>query len=154
MISCIEFIPAYSVLFDFLEDMGGKQSVLDYWQFISDEYVEKSLGPLVREKGIEGCWQYWSTALNEEAADFTLTCDTEKRQMIVDMHRCPSKSKLLDLTYMKPYHDYCGHCNVIYKPVLSRAGISETRDHSGVHEGRCYRVYLEETWKKPGGKKP
>ena len=48
MISCTDFIPAYSELFSYLEDKNGKK------------------------EGIGGCFAYWAGTLNEEAADFTM----------------------------------------------------------------------------------
>jgi len=143
MISCTEFIPAYSVLFEFLEEGGGKEAVLAYWHYISDRYVRPALEPLIAAKGVEGCYEYWSRALNEEAADFRLTYDTQARRMIVDMRRCPSKGKLIDLPHLQPYRDYCGHCHVIYRRVLNDHGIRETRDHRQVDQAKCYRVYEE-----------
>ena len=137
MISCTEFIPAYSELFKFLEKKGGYDEVMKYWLYISDTYVEKLLGKLVDEKGIMGCWEYWSCALNEEAADFTMTLDMDKEEMISQIHYCPSKGLLLKLEHMEPYHAYCEHCNVIYKPVLKKRGIGHERDSSYCDEAKC-----------------
>ena len=44
MISCTEFIPAYSELFKFIEQREGYEGVVEYWNLISDEYVEGRLG--------------------------------------------------------------------------------------------------------------
>jgi hypothetical protein len=91
MISCTDFIPLYSELFKYIEDKEGYDAVTRYWQYISKEYVEPRLGELVKEKGIEGCWDYWTKALNEEAADFTITYDEDEQVFEIDMHYCPSK---------------------------------------------------------------
>ena len=77
MISCTEFIPLYSELFKYLEEKGGKAEVINYWEHISDEYVVPSLGKEIEKHGLKGCWNYWSKSLNEEACDFTMTCDEE-----------------------------------------------------------------------------
>ena len=37
MISCTEFIPAYSELFKYIEEIDGEEGVLKYWEHISDE---------------------------------------------------------------------------------------------------------------------
>jgi len=137
MISCTEFIPAYSELFKFLEEMGGYDEVMRYWLYISDTYVEPLLGPLVDQKGILGCWEYWTRALNEEAADFTMTLDLDKQELRSEMHHCPSKGLLLQLKHMEPYPRYCDHCGVIYDPVLKKRGIGQERDHSHCDEARC-----------------
>jgi len=39
MISCTEFIPAYSELFKYLEKKGGKEAVEAYWRHISREGI-------------------------------------------------------------------------------------------------------------------
>jgi len=141
MISCTEFIPAYSILFEYLEQKGGHKAVESYWNYISDEFVRPQLGALVAEKGIWGCWKYWGDAHTSEAADVTLSLNEEKGEMVIDMHFCPSKGRLINLKHMKPYYDYCGHCMVIYKRVLDEYGIIETRDHSKIDEAKCYRIY-------------
>ena len=52
MVSCTEFMPLYSELFKYLENKGGKQEVIKYWNFISDEYVDASLGEEIRNHGL------------------------------------------------------------------------------------------------------
>ncbi len=71
MISCTEFIPAYSQLFKTLERLGGKAAVDAFWRYLSLKFLT-NLHDLVTAKGIRGCWLYWSHTLNEEAADFTI----------------------------------------------------------------------------------
>ena len=55
-------------------------------------------------------------------SDWTAT-DEENQVMTSTMRHCPSKGMLLKLDYMEPYHDYCGHCSVLYAPVLDKYGI-------------------------------
>lgn len=136
MISCTEFIPAYSELFKFLEKKGGKQAVLDFWRFLSDTYLT-SLKNLVAENGIRGCWLYWSQTLNEEAADFTMELDEAAGEFRITMHRCPSKGRLIELKHLKPYEDYCRHCDVLYRRVLERLGFEYHIDLSRVDQARC-----------------
>ncbi len=153
MISCTEFIPAYSELFKYLEKQGGYDEVLRYWDYVSDNYVEPLLGTLAEEKGIMGCWEYWARALNEEAADFVMTLDPEKQELCSDMRHCPSKGLLMKLDYMEPYHAYCNHCSVLYDKVLRKRGIAQEEDMSHVDEAKCSgrRYVLPEymdKWKK------
>lgn len=122
MISCTEFIPAYSEGFKFLEQLGGRQEVEKFWSELSELYLKDSLLKLITEKGLEGCFEYWSHSLNEEAADFTMTLDKNKEEFKIVMHKCPSKGKLLELGYVVPYHSYCDHCEALYKPIAERAG--------------------------------
>ena len=122
MISCTEFIPAYSEGFKFLETIGGRAEVENFWAELSRLYLNSSLEKLVAEEGLKGCYTYWSHSLNEEAADFTMALDEEKGEFSIVMHQCPSKGMLLDLKYMEPYRSYCDHCVALYKPVLEKYG--------------------------------
>jgi len=141
MISCTEFIPAYSILFEYLDDIGGHDAVVEYWKYIADHSISNKLGMMLKEKGLLGAWEYYNAAHTSEAADVTLALDEEKGEMTIDMHFCPSKGHLLQLKHMKPYYDYCGHCKVIYKKALNENGIEEIRDHTNVDQGGCFRTF-------------
>ncbi len=136
MISCTEFIPAYSELFRYLEERGGRKAVVDFWEYLSDEFLT-NLRELVEEHGLRGCWLYWSHTLNEEAADFTMELDEEAGEFSITMHRCPSKAMLLALAHIEPYHDYCGHCATLYRRVLEPLGFECEVDLSDCDEARC-----------------
>ncbi|NLJ34796.1 MAG: hypothetical protein GX358_00970 [candidate division WS1 bacterium] len=136
MISCTEFIPAYSELFRYLEERGGKQEVVAYWEYISDSFLH-NLRQLVAEHGLRGCWMYWSHTLNEEAADFTMEIDDEAGEFRITMHQCPSRGLLNALEHMEPYHDYCGHCDVLYRRILEPMGFECFSDHSECDQARC-----------------
>lgn len=41
MVSCTEFIPLYSELFKYLEKKNGKKEVIEYWNYMSDAYVQQ-----------------------------------------------------------------------------------------------------------------
>jgi len=136
MISCTEFIPAYSELFKYLHRRDGKQAVVAFWEFLSDEFLG-NLRQLVEAHGIRGCWEYWSHTLNEEAADFTMELDEEAGLFTIDMHACPSMGLLLSLEHIAPYPDYCQHCDVLYRRVLEPLGYDCEADLSHCHEARC-----------------
>lgn len=136
MISCTEFIPAYSELFKFLEQKGGEQAVMDYWEHIGEKGLEQ-LRKLVVENGIKGCFQYWAHTLNEEAADFTMTLDEDEGTFRIDMHYCPSKGRLLQFRHIVPYHNYCGHCDVLYRRVLEQLGYTYTYDMTDCEKASC-----------------
>ena len=136
MISCTEFIPAYSELFKFLEARGGKEAVEDFWEYLSDTFLG-NLRSEVRQHGLRGCWNYWSHTLNEEAADFSMELDEEHGQFQIVMHRCPSMRQLLDIEHVEPYHDYCRHCDVLYRRVLEPLGYEYAIDLTGCKEARC-----------------
>lgn len=140
MISCTDFVPAYSELFKFLYKKGGEEAVNDFWCYLSDEFLG-NLRELVKEHGIKGCWLYWSHTLNEEAADFTMELDEEAGKFSIDMHYCPSKGRLLQCKHIEPYSNYCGHCLILYRRVLEPLGIEESGDISKCDEAKCYWSY-------------
>lgn len=137
MVSCTEFMPLYSELFKYLENKGGKQEVVKYWNYISDEFVEKSLGEEIRNHGLKGCWNYWNKSLNEEACEFSMTYDEEKNYFEIDMKGCPSKGMINKLGFMKPYANYCEHCDVLYSRVAKKYGIEIVGNYENVDKACC-----------------
>lgn len=142
MIPCTQFIPAYSELFRYLEERGGREEVVRFWEYLSDNFLG-NLRELVEEHGLRGCWLYWSHTLNEEAADFTMTLDEDAGEFTITMHRCPSKGMLLRLEHMEPYQDYCAHCDTLYRRVLEPLGFEYEVDLSGCDAARCALVVRE-----------
>ncbi len=136
MIPCTEFIPAYSELFKFLEKKGGREAVEDFWRYLSDTFLS-NLKELVVENGIRGCWLYWEHTLSEEAADFTMELDEDAGVFRITMHHCPSKGRLLEYEHVKPYHDYCRHCDLLYRRVLEPLGLEYDMDMSACDRARC-----------------
>lgn len=136
MISCTEFIPAYSELFRFLEERGGKSAVNAFWEHLSDNYLT-DLRVLASEKGLRGCWEYWHRTLQEEAADFHMELDEDAGELRTEMRHCPSKGRLLEFKHMQPYPDYCQHCEVLYRRVLEPLGFAYSIDLTQCDQARC-----------------
>lgn len=136
MISCTEFIPAYSALFTFLDARGGTEAVEAFWRYLAKAFLG-NLEQLVREQGLRGCYVYWSRTLREEAADFTLELDEEAKRFRILLHQCPSKKRLLDLKDFQSYPDYCRHCDVLYREVLEPLGYNVEVDLSHCDEACC-----------------
>lgn len=136
MISCTEFIPAYSELFRALHRLGGPRAVRGFWDYLSEVFLT-NLRDLVAEHGLRGCWMYWSRTLNEEAADFTMELDEEAGEFRIVMHRCPSKGRLLEAAHFEAYPDYCAHCDVLYRNVLEPLGYEYTIDLSRCGQAAC-----------------
>ena len=136
MISCTEFIPAYSELFKYLDQQGGKTAVVDFWNYLSDHFLN-NLRDQVAKHGIRGCWLYWSHTLNEEAADFTMELDEDAGEFKITMHHCPSMGRLLECRHLEPYRFYCEHCDVLYRRVLEPLGYEYAIDLSRCHEATC-----------------
>ena len=140
MISCTEFRPAYSELFTYLEDKHGRDEVDRFWEYL---FAPTGDGiPLinyVKKEGIKGCFSYWASTLNEEAADFTMMLNEKAGWFKIKMHRCPSKGRLLQLRDeigITPYHDYCLHCDS-YRSAVAKIGLDYIYDFDGVDKAAC-----------------
>ena len=140
MISCTEFIPAYSELFTYLEKHYGRDEVDVFWEYLFAPTGDGiPLVNMVKKEGIKGCFTYWSGTLNEEAADFTMYLNENAGWFKIDMHRCPSKGRLLELKDklgIEPYHDYCLHCDH-YRESVAKAGLSYIYDFCGTDKASC-----------------
>lgn len=136
MISCTEFIPAYSELFKFLHQEGGKEAVVKFWENLSDAFLS-NLRDLASTKGLAGCFEYWQHTLSEEAADCQLILDEENGIFQLKMLHCPSMGRLIDEKHIEPYEDYCQHCDTLYRRVLEPLGYKYTIDHSQCDHARC-----------------
>ncbi|MBN1543087.1 hypothetical protein JW992_13175 [candidate division KSB1 bacterium] len=147
MISCTEFIPAYSELFGYLHDRGGREEVVRFWEHLSDAFLG-NLHDLAANRGLAGCFEYWSRTLSEEAADFRMTLDEDAGLFRIEMRRCPSMARLLESETIAPYPDYCRHCDVLYRRVLEPLGYEYDIDLSRCHQARCVL-----TVKRPDGPK-
>jgi len=80
---------------------------------------------------------YWSRTLNEEAADFTMELDEEACEFRVAMHRCPSMARLLQYRHVVPYHDYCRHCDMLYRRILEPMSYEYIYDMSRCSAASC-----------------
>jgi len=140
MISCTEFIPAYSELFTYLEDKYGRGEVDRFWGYLFEPDGKGiPLINYVQQEGIRGCFSYWSGSLNEEAADFTMYLNEQSGFFLLDMHRCPSKGRLLKLKEeigIVPYRDYCLHCDS-YRAAAEKAGLKYIYNFQGVDRAAC-----------------
>ena len=140
MISCAEFIPAYSELFSFLDEHYGRQEVDNFWNYLfKPDGKGIPLINFVEKEGIRGCYTYWSGTLNEEAADFTLYLNEKAGWFQIVMHWCPSKGRLLKLQEeigIKPYKDYCLHCDS-YRLAAEKVGLKYIYNFSGADHAAC-----------------
>ena len=152
MISCTEFIPLYSELFRFLEEVGGYDAVMDYWYFIAANGIcnEKNTNSLVsflerdKDDPMEGAWKYWQMTLTEEACDLFRVYDRKRKLIYSHMRHCPSRGMLNSLEHIEPYCKYCEHCRVIYPPALNKYGLDSRRDNSLVENAECKSVIFVE----------
>ena len=136
MISCTEFIPAYSELFKFLDHKGGKAAVVKFWEALSDSFLG-NLRDLAEKKGLAGCYEYWSKSLTEEAADFRMSLDEDNGLFQIEMRYCPSMGRLLEEKHIEPYAFYCEHCDTLYRRVLEPLGFDYEIDLSRCKTAAC-----------------
>ena len=135
MISCTEFIPAYSELFKFIDRKSGRQAVYDYWDFLFQP--EKSpLNDYLEKYGLRGCWEYWNVIYTEEACDGTQLFNEKEGWYLSCMHSCPSKGRFNKLGYLKPFDEYCKHCNG-YDWSLNKYGFVHIMDYRGEEKACC-----------------
>ena len=140
MISCTEFIPAYSELFSYLDEQYGREEVDRFWKYLfQPDGKGIPLINYVQKEGIRGCFTYWAGCLNEEAADFTMYLNEKRGFFMLDMHQCPSKGRLLQLRDdigIVPYYDYCLHCDS-YRSAVERIGLKYIYNFRGVDKASC-----------------
>ena len=140
MIPCTEFIPCYSELFTWLEEQGGPEEVRRFWKYLFEPDGKGiPLVTFVEREGIRGCFTYWSGTLNEEAADFTMYLNEKAGWFLLEMHRCPSKGRLLALREeigLEPYRDYCLHCDS-YRAAVEKAGLRYVYNFAGIDRAAC-----------------
>lgn len=151
MISCTEFIPLYSEFFKYLEGKGGPDAVMNYWYHISDNSLGDKTNPnslisLIEraENPFEGAVNYWNHTLTEEACDLYKVIDADNHLCYSHMRRCPSRGMHNDLKHIKPYHNYCKHCDIIYQRVLDKYGIVHEMDFSQIKNAECTSLITDE----------
>jgi len=133
MISCTEFILAYNELFKFLHTRYGKKAVVDFWIYISDNFLT-NLDRIVKEKGIAGMAEYWMHTLTEEKAEYRM--DVGKNHFRIYMKQCPSVG-LLNKCGVEKYPYYCEHCEVLYKRIIERYGFTYKINYIDRDKGVC-----------------
>ena len=136
MISCTEFIPAYSELFKYLHKKGDKKAVVRFWESLSDNFLD-NLRDLAASKGVAGCFEYWTKTLSEEAADFRMILDEEEGVFEIRMRHCPSMGLLIETKHIEPYEYYCEHCDALYRGVLEPLGFDYDIDLSQADKAKC-----------------
>lgn len=140
MISCTEFIPAYSELFTYLELRHGKEEIDRFWKFLFEPTGDKiPLINFLRKEGIRGCYSYWTGTLSEEASDTTIYLNEKAGWFMNIMHNCPSKGRLLKFQAtlgITPYHNYCQHCDS-YRSHVELAGFKYIYNFIGEDKATC-----------------
>ena len=142
MISCTEFIPAYSEFFKYIDQNSGRQAVYDFWNDLFQP-ENSPLDGLITEHGrLRGCWENWYAVYTEEACDNTMLYNEEEGWLASCMHHCPSKGRFQKLGYMEPFDEYCKHCDS-YDIVFKKHGIGHVMDYRGNECAKCREVIFD-----------
>lgn len=146
MISCTEFIPAYSELFKYIHNRDGYEEVQKFWRFLfKPDGKGIPLVNFVKKDGLKGAVDYWKGTLSEEAADTTRWFNLKEGWVYSEMHYCPSKGRLLKLKEelgIEPYPHYCDHCDY-YRPALEMYGLTWIRNHMNVDKASCSSIIYD-----------
>ncbi len=146
MISCTEFIPAYSELFKYIHNRDGYEEVQKFWRFLfKPDGKGIPLVNFVKKDGLKGAVEYWKGTLSEEAADTTRWFNLKEGWVYSEMHYCPSKGRLLKLKDelgIEPYPHYCDHCDY-YRPALEMYGLTWIRNHINVDKASCSSIIYD-----------
>lgn len=117
MIPSDHFVKFYNEVFKFLQAHGDGE-LEKYWLEIS-RHQEKHCLELFRTKGLKGMYDYWEHIRIEENCDMTLTLRDDC--LTLEMHKCPSLSKVLD-NDAQACEKYCDHCPGWIKPLIEKSG--------------------------------
>lgn len=146
MISCTEFIPAYSELFKYIHNRDGYEEVQKFWRFLfKPDGKGIPLVNFVKKDGLKGAVEYWKGTLSEEAADTTRWFNLKEGWVYSEMHYCPSKGRLLKLKEelgIEPYPHYCDHCDY-YRSALEMYGLTWIRNHINVDKASCSAIIYD-----------
>jgi len=132
MIPSDHFVKFYNEVFKFLEAQGDN-ALEKYWQEIS-RHQEIHCLELFKSKGLQGMYDYWEHIRIEENCDMTLTLTEDC--LTLQMHKCPSLSKVLD-NDASPCERYCDHCAGWIGPLLKKAGYWLVYDMIDRHQSKC-----------------
>ena len=139
MIPSDHFVKFYNEVFKFLETQGDN-ALEKYWQEIS-RHQEIHCLELFKSKGLQGMYDYWEHIRIEENCDMTLTLTEDC--LTLQMHKCPSLSKVLD-NDASPCERYCDHCAGWIGPLLKKAGYWLVYDMIDHHQPQCQEfIYVE-----------
>lgn len=133
MISCTEFIIVYNELFKYLHKNYGKKAVIDFWIYISDNFL-KNLEKLVKEKGIPGMAEYWTHTLTEEKAEYVMSVG--ENYFEIYMKKCPSVG-IMNKKRVKKYPYYCEHCDILYRRIIEKYGFNYRISFINKRKGIC-----------------
>ncbi len=135
MISCTEFIPAYSELFKFLEQKGGQAGGPDFWNYLSDTFLGnlRDLAAAERDPRLLALLEP-----HAQRGSRRLHHGVGREGGVPDCHApLPLQRAAPRTPHIEPYRDYCRHCDVLYRRVLEPLGYEYIIDLSETDKARC-----------------
>ncbi len=135
MMGCYDFCGHYEWTFDWLERVGGRQTVRAFWDEAIHRDSQRHARDLIQRGGFAGMAEYWGATLAEESPDLGFTITQRPGIFRIDIHDCPSRGFLLR-NGLAAYGDYCDHCMGWIGPLMREAGY--VIDHEHNHCGQCW----------------
>ncbi len=152
MISATEFIWVYNELFRYLERRDGKEEVVKFWRKVSDSFLQ-DLRQQIVDEGLKGMYRFWSRTLSEEGGRHHISLYDD--MFVIDIHKCPSVSKIREGGRVTPYSDYCEHCYWLYVPLIESLGYKVDYRVLDAEKGQCrMTVYADPEGRTRKGKPP
>ena len=119
MIPSRDFFGVYCATFKYIDETYGREALEKYWaEYVADQFLQH-LEKLVATKGLEGMYEYWHHALEEEKAGFRL--ELGERYFRIYLDECPALRWLREHDAMV-FDDYCAHCPALYSRIMARHG--------------------------------
>ncbi len=133
MIPSRDFFGVYCATFKYIADTYGRDALEAYWaEYVADQFLDH-LEQLVATKGLQGMYEYWSRALEEEDAGFRLELGEDYFRICLD--ECPALRWLRSHDALV-FDDYCDHCPALYSRIMARHGYAWEHDIDR-ETGRC-----------------
>lgn len=134
MISCIETVLVYNEFFSFLEEKFGRRAVEEYWCYVADT-IFREPRRIIEKEGLDGVYRYLRDTWKEEGDTFEIYRDGSS--VTVDVKSCSSIGTLNGARHVRRYHDYCGHCLIMYRRLFSSLGYDFEMEQIDPARGMC-----------------
>jgi hypothetical protein len=135
MIGCHDFCGHYEWTFAWLERVGGRGLLRDFWDTAIHRDSQRHARELILRDGFAGMETYWGHTLAEESPEQGYHITRAPELFRIDMHACPSKGFLLR-NGLRQHADYCDHCMGWIGPLMRAAGFAIDHEHN--HLGQCW----------------
>lgn len=130
-----DFYYAINATFKFIHDNWGKESLIEYWTSMANEY-HAEIADRFREGGLEEVQHYWADYFADEPGGEVSVSLTEKN-VEIDVRDCPAIRWLKNgERAIVPY--YCEHCHYVSTAIAAQSDLTFKLDGGG---GICRQVF-------------